>query len=62
VREFREMTSSTSGGYVGGVMLVGSGDIDTRGASTSSSKTSFDMAIKIFCSLNLCPRKYLSTQ
>jgi hypothetical protein len=62
VREFREMIISTSGGSKGGVMSVGSGDSDTRGASTSSSETSYEMAIKIFCSLHLCPVKYLSLQ
>jgi hypothetical protein len=38
-------------------MLVGSGDLDTRGASTSS-----EMAIKIYCSLHLCLEKYFSSQ
>jgi hypothetical protein len=46
----------------GGVTSVGSGDIDTRGDSTSSSETSFEMAIKRFFSLHLCPGNYLSSQ
>jgi hypothetical protein len=62
MRSFREMMGSTSGGSEGGVMFVGSCHIDRRGASTSSSTTSSDMAIKIFCSLHLCPGKYLSSQ
>ena len=43
-------------------MLVGSGDSDTRGVLTSYSEISSKMAIKIFCSLHLWPRKYLSLQ
>jgi hypothetical protein len=62
VRAFREMISSTLGGSEGGVMSVGVGDTNKRGASTSSSETSSEMAIKIFCSLHLCPEKYLSSQ
>jgi hypothetical protein len=62
VRAFREMTNSSSGGSEGGVMSVGSGDTNTRGASTSSFETSSKMAIKIFCSLHLCPKKYFSSQ
>jgi hypothetical protein len=62
VRALREMTGSTSGGSEGGVMSVESGDSDTRGVSTSSYEISSKMAIKIFCSLHLWPRKYLSSQ
>jgi hypothetical protein len=62
VRALREMTGSTSGGSEGGVMSVGSGDTDTRGTSTSSFEISFEMALKSFCSLHLCPGKYLSSQ
>jgi hypothetical protein len=61
VRALREMTDSTSGGFEGGVMLVVSGDSDTRGVSTSSSEISSYMAIKRFCSLHLWPEKYLSS-
>jgi hypothetical protein len=32
MRAFREMTGSTLGGSKGGVMSVGAGDTDTRGA------------------------------
>jgi hypothetical protein len=62
VREFREIIGYTSGGSEGGVMSVGLSDMVTRAASTSSSETSFEMAIKIFYSLHLCPGKYLSSQ
>jgi hypothetical protein len=62
VRELREMTGSTLGGSERGVMLVISGDSDTRGVSTSSSEMSSEMAIKIFCSLHLWPKKYFSSQ
>ena len=62
VRALRQMTGSTSGGSEGGVMSVISGDLDTRGVSTSSSEISSEMAIKIFCSLRLWPEKYLSLQ
>jgi hypothetical protein len=55
MREFREMTGSTSGGSEGGVMSLGSVDMATRGSSTSSSEASFEMAIKKLCSLHLCP-------
>jgi hypothetical protein len=37
----------------GGDMSVGSSDMATRGASTSSSETSSKMAIIFFCSLHL---------
>jgi hypothetical protein len=57
-----EMIGSTSGWSEGGVMLVGSGDSNIRGASTSYSETSSEMSIKRFCSLHLCPGKYLSSQ
>jgi hypothetical protein len=40
VREFREMTSSTSEGSKGGDMSMGLGDSDTREVSTSSFATS----------------------
>jgi hypothetical protein len=46
----------------GGVMSLGSGDSATGAASTSSSQTPSKMAIKIFCYLQLCVRKYLSSQ
>jgi hypothetical protein len=59
VRELREMTGSTLGGSEGGVMSVISGDLDTRGVSTSSYEISSEMAIKIFCSLHLWPRNIL---
>jgi hypothetical protein len=62
LRAFREMTGSSSRGYKGGVMPEVSGDIDTRGASTSSSETSSEMAVKTFCSLNLLPQKYFPSQ
>jgi hypothetical protein len=62
VRAFREMTGSTLGGSEGGVMSMVSGDSDTRGVSTSCSEISFEMEIKIFCSLHLWPEKYLSSQ
>jgi hypothetical protein len=57
VRTLREMTGSTLGGSEGGVMSMVSGDSDTRGVSTS-----FEMAIKRFCSLHLWPGKYFSSQ
>jgi hypothetical protein len=62
VRSFMEMIGFTLGGSEGGVMSMGLGDTHTRGASTLTYETSFEMAIKIFCSLHLCPRKYLSSQ
>jgi len=37
VTTLSEMTGSTLGGFEGGVMPVESGDLDTRGFSTSSS-------------------------
>jgi hypothetical protein len=63
MRTFREMTDSTSGGSEGGVMSLGSGDKDVRGASTLSSETSFKMAIIFFfpytCSQeNICHHNY----
>jgi hypothetical protein len=60
VRALREMTGSTSGGSEGGVMLMDSGDLDTRGVSTSSSEIYSEMAIKIFCYLHLWSGKWLS--
>jgi hypothetical protein len=42
-------------------MSVGLGETDIRGASTSSSETSYEMSIKIFFSLHLCPGKYFSS-
>jgi hypothetical protein len=62
VREFKEMTGSTSAGSKGGIISVGSSDVDIREVSKSSSKISSDTAIQIFCSLHLWPGKYLSSQ
>ena len=53
MRAFREMISSTLGGFEGGVMSVGSGDMDMSVGSETSSK----MAIKNLLFLILVPRK-----
>jgi hypothetical protein len=62
VRALRQMPGSTSGGSEGGVMLVISGDSDTRGVSTSSFEISSEMAIKRFFSLHLWHGKYFSSK
>jgi hypothetical protein len=55
------MTGSTYGGSEGGVRSIGSGNSTIGGASTSSSETSSEMAIKNFCSLHLCPKIFFIT-
>jgi hypothetical protein len=53
VRECNEIMGSTLGGLAGSVVEFGRGSSSIGGTTSSSSKKSYEMAIKRFCSLHL---------